>query len=111
MKGVLPDVVRLEDIIEAIHDIEEHNHKDISNKKTLQATLYCLTIIGEACSKLSTDLMDRYPEIPWKNIINLRHRVVHDYGNVNVETVINVIEEYLTKRKQSIRQILDDIKS
>ena len=73
MKGVLPDVVRLEDIIEAIHDIEEHNHKDISNKKTLQATLYCLTIIGEACSKLSTDLMDRYPEIPWKNIINLRN--------------------------------------
>ncbi len=111
MKGILPDVMRLEDIIQAIHDIEEHDHKGISNKKTLQATLYCLTIIGEASSKLSTDLMNRYPEIPWKNIINLRHRVVHDYGNVNVETVINVIEEYLPKLKESIRRILNDLKT
>ncbi len=35
--------------------------------------------IGEAASRLSLELRSQHHEVPWQNIIGMRHRVVHDY--------------------------------
>lgn len=43
------------------------------------ATLYQLIIIGEAAGHLSLDLHERYPHIPWSDVIGFRHIAVHGY--------------------------------
>src|ERR1039457_7565115 len=41
------------------------------------AVLHHLTVIGEAISRLSVELRARYPDVPWRQIIAVRHRIVH----------------------------------
>jgi uncharacterized protein with HEPN domain len=43
------------------------------------AVLNHLTGIGEAISGLSVALRDRHPEVPWRQIVAVRHRIVHAY--------------------------------
>lgn len=43
------------------------------------AVLHHLTVIGEAVSSLSVELRARYPDVPWRQIIAVRHRIVHAY--------------------------------
>lgn len=44
------------------------------------ATQYVLQVIGEAASKVSDDYRLAHPELPWKQIVGFRHRLVHDTG-------------------------------
>jgi uncharacterized protein with HEPN domain len=40
-------------------------------------------VIGEARGRLSAELRDSYPEVPWRQIIAVRHRIVHAYFDLD----------------------------
>jgi uncharacterized protein with HEPN domain len=48
--------------------------------------------IGEAASRLSDDARATLPSVPWKDIVGMRHRLVHDYTRVDLDRVWLVIE-------------------
>ena len=43
------------------------------------AVLHHPTVIGEAIGRLSIPLRERHPEVPWRQIMAVRHRIVHAY--------------------------------
>src|SRR6266853_1607 len=47
------------------------------------AVLHHLAVIGEAISRLSAELRERHPEVPWRQIIAVRHRIVHAYFDLD----------------------------
>jgi uncharacterized protein with HEPN domain len=47
------------------------------------AVLHHLTVIGEAISRLSDELKERHPEVPWRQITAVRHRIVHAYFDLD----------------------------
>jgi uncharacterized protein with HEPN domain len=51
------------------------------------ALVHIIQTIGEAARLVSSELRARHPEIPWPAIIGMRHRIVHDYLNVDEEIV------------------------
>jgi len=53
------------------------------NDLVRSAVLQKLTIIGEATSRLSTELKDKHPDIPWRKIIAFRNFAVHAYFAVD----------------------------
>ena len=55
---------------------------------TLQLALtYLVQNVGEAATKVPPDARALHPEIDWTAIAGMRHRLVHDYLNVDVEKV------------------------
>jgi len=56
------------------------------------AILHVLQKIGEAASKVSQQFKDEHPEIEWADIIGLRHRLVHDYRNIDLTKVWESIQ-------------------
>ena len=57
------------------------------------ALTYRVQIIGEAASQLSSTFRDTHPEIPWHRVIGMRHRIVHDYMNINEDILWEVVTE------------------
>jgi uncharacterized protein with HEPN domain len=51
--------------------------------------------VGEAASHLSPAFVALHPEIPWSDIINLRHRIVHDYRNIDFHIIWDIVENEL----------------
>jgi uncharacterized protein with HEPN domain len=51
---------------------------------------YLIQTIGEAASRVSTNLRDKHAEIPWKQIVGMRNRIVHDYMNIDADVVWEV---------------------
>ena len=44
-------------------------------------------IIGEAASKVSDEFRSAHPDIPWADIVGMRHRLIHAYFDVNLDIV------------------------
>lgn len=49
-----------------------------------------LQIVGEAASKVSHAYRTRHPEVPWARIVGMRHRIVHDYLDVDFDILWQV---------------------
>jgi len=65
--------------------------------------------IGESSKHLSQELKQRYSDIPWRRIAGFKNILAHDYLNVDMEEVCNVIENDLPDLKSKIEIILRDI--
>ncbi len=54
------------------------------------ATAHRVQIVGEAASHLSPEFRQAHPEIAWHRVIGMRHRIVHDYMNVDYDVLWQV---------------------
>ena len=98
------DSERLRDIPAAMEHIEKYAVQGPAAFKTdelIQAWfLRHLQIIGEACRSLSESLKNSHPAIPWSKIIGMRHILVHDYFDIDLPLVWNVVERELPELKK-----------
>ena len=65
-------------------------------------------IIGEAAWRVSDELKELHPEIPWKRIEGFRHKVVHEYFGVDYDTVWRVVTEHLPPLIAQLEQMLPE---
>jgi uncharacterized protein with HEPN domain len=80
----------------AINFVEGISREDFDNDELLRlAITHLLQIIGEAARRVSLDFRAAHPEIPWKAIVGMRSKVVHDYLNVDEDVVWETVKEDL----------------
>ena len=82
-KGNRTDKLFLEDIQTSMNRIAEYiegyNYVDFKkDNKTVDAVIRNFEIIGEASKKLTDDVKESYPDIPWHEMYYLRNRVTHE---------------------------------
>ena len=78
------------------------------DRKTIQAVIRNIEIIGEAASKLSKDYTNKYPDIPWKQIIGMRNWLIHAYFDIDYDHIWNTVKEDLPILIPKLMKILED---
>ena len=64
----------------------------LSDQVLQHAVMRLVQIIGEAARKISPEFKRAHGEIPWREIVAMRHRLVHDYVAIIPEKVWDVVE-------------------
>lgn len=59
----------------------------IADRRTYDATLRNLELIGEAATNLPESVRATYPEVPWRLVIATRNRLIHAYLGIDDDTV------------------------
>ncbi|TRZ88646.1 DUF86 domain-containing protein [bacterium] len=103
------DRERLTDILEALEKIERYTPRGkqaFENDEMFQVwVVRHLQIIGEAAGRISVDTQMRFPEVPWRKMIGMRHVLVHGYFEIDLEIVWAVIEKDLPSLKEQIQSV------
>ncbi len=85
------DRERLQDIVEAISQIEKYavqGKEEFQQNELVQIwIIHHLQIIGEASNNLSQKLIANYPQVPWAEIIAFRNILVHEYFRIDLQAV------------------------
>lgn len=105
------DRARLQDIREAIARTESRTQgtgrQAFERDELIQVwVVHHLQIIGEAARGLSDEFRSRNPQIPWLQIIGMRHILVHQYFHIDLQIVWNVIEKDLPVLNSEIDALL-----
>jgi uncharacterized protein with HEPN domain len=59
------------------------------------AVIRSLEVIGEAAGKVSAATQAAHPEILWRQVTGMRHRLIHGYAEVQLEMVWFVVQDHL----------------
>lgn len=105
----------LEDIIEAAGAAREFvtgMGKDelAKDRRTRDAVVRNLEIIGEAAKKLPAQTRRDHPEVEWKKISGLRDILVHDYFGIDLDIVWDILQNKLPVLVEQVQRILDEPK-
>ncbi len=83
------------------HDFWQYN-----NQMNYNASTSLLITIGEETKKIDSALKNKFPEIHWKAISDLRNRLAHDYRGTDPDILWQIITEELNTLKQTLIEIL-----
>ena len=97
MRETVKDKGRLEHILAAIERIERFSAgKTFESLREDELTYYalvkCIEIIGEASYMLTNEFREAHPQTEWRDIIAMRHVLVHGYYQVSVKQVWMAID-------------------
>ena len=81
-----------------------------SDNRTVDAVVRNLEIIGEAATRIPEEFKAGHPEVPWRRIVGLRNRIVHEYFGVDIGIVWSVVSHDLPQLRSKIQDIADKLK-
>ena len=115
MREPIRDINRLEHILEAIMTIEDYisnkSFEEFTNDKLLKhAVYYNVGNVGEAAYELSSEFTDSHQDVPWRDIIKMRHVLIHGYYQLNSKTMWMTIKNDLPTLRSQVEKILAEMK-
>ena len=105
------DVEFLADTKEAVLRINAYTgdlsyEQFLEDKKTQDAVVRNLEIIGEAAKNISEELKKKYPQIRWKDLAGVRDKLIHHYFGVNFDIVWSIVKQELPELLSQLEEIL-----
>ncbi len=92
------------EILEFIKECDLHTF--LRDRKLKRACLMNLLVIGEAANKVSKELKEKHPDLPWLSMIKMRNIGIHDYYRVNYEVIWSTLNADIPLLLEQIKEIL-----
>lgn len=83
----------------------------LGDKRTQQAVIMSLIIIGEAATKVMDGYIEfaqTHEQVPWRNMRGMRNRIAHGYFDVNLDVVWDTVQTALPELLQQLLAVRQD---
>ena len=81
----------------------------VENAMIYDATLRNLELIGEAATHVPAEVRGQCPEVPWRQVIATRNRLIHAYLGIDDDTLWSIIETDLPVLMSALTALLDRV--
>jgi uncharacterized protein with HEPN domain len=107
------DVIRLQHMLDAAREAIAfaHNRSRVdlnSDRQLAWALAKAIEIIGEAACQVSPTAQAELPDIPWADIIGMRHRLVHAYFDINLNILWRTVQNDLPPLIAELKRALPE---
>jgi uncharacterized protein with HEPN domain len=116
VKSIPPETAWLVDIAAACERIAGYlrgvdKSAFLANSEKRYAVYAQLIIIGEAASRFRPEYRDAHPTIPWRKMIGMRNRIVHEYDSIDWNIVWETATMHIPELLSALQPFLPPMRS
>lgn len=106
------DLATAFDICECVRLIEEFvsglDFDDFADdERTQSAVILQVLLIGEAAKTLSAGFRERFPQIPWSEIMRMRDKLIHHYEGRDLRAVWEVAQHEAADLRRALAPVVE----
>ena len=106
------DVVRLRHMLDAAKEstsfVRNKTRSSLETDRQLVLSLVkSIEIVGEAAAHVSEKCLRDFPQIPWRDIIGMRNRLIHGYYDIDLDIVWKTVIEDLPPLIAELEKIIE----
>lgn len=110
------DTIRLQHMLDAAREVEEFVGDSsfdafCDNRLLVNAVVRSLEVLGEAAAQVSAELKNSLKEIPWRDIVSMRNRLIHAYFDINYQVVWRTVKNDVPMLVAQLQVILGQPKN
>ena len=94
-----------DNIIEYVSDFDFDRFRE--DRRTQDAIIRNVEILGEAVKNVSDEMKERYPDIEWHEIARTRDKLIHSYFGVDLDIVWEISTYDIPRLERQITEILE----
>lgn len=103
--------ISFKDILDSIICIEDYvldmTYESFSkDRKTVDAVIRNIEIIGEATKNIPEDVRKSHPEVPWSEMARMRDKMIHGYFEISHSILWETIKHDLPSIKSKISELI-----
>ncbi|MFA5205338.1 MAG: HepT-like ribonuclease domain-containing protein [Lentisphaeria bacterium] len=97
-------------VVEAVALAKGRTCADVETDRVFfLALLKLVEIVGEAATRISDPMQAAHPEIPWREIIGTRNRLIHGYDAVDHEILWNIVTADFPPLARRLKALLSEM--
>lgn len=81
----------------------------VEGEDNTELIIHYLTILGEAANNISRPFAHMHDDIDFAAIAGLRHRLVHDYANIDLDIIWEIVSKDVPRLYPRIKALVDSI--
>lgn len=101
LEKVITDIKYL---IRVTKDVSKEELED--NETLLDSVMFRFIQISENLKRVSDDLRENNPNIPWHQVIGLRNKIVHEYGKIDLTIIYDVLKHDLDNLYKELKLLV-----
>jgi len=100
----------IDDMLDAAHKVLAYTEgldqsAFVASGLNYDATVRNLEIIGEAATHVPEDIRNKYSQIPWRQIVATRNRLIHGYLGIDNDTLWSIVRDDIPTLLESLTAI------
>lgn len=107
------DAVRIADMLEGckrcIEKAQGRTRSDLEDEDFAIVLAHWVRLIGESSRRMSPQIKGAHPEVPWRAIEGMRHRIVHEYTHLDLDTVWGTVTQDVPRLIPQLEAILQEM--
>jgi uncharacterized protein with HEPN domain len=104
--------MRIKDILDAIGTVQGYTkgmkyEAFVADRKTVDAVIRNFIVIGEAATHVPEEVVVARPEIPWRDMRDMRNFVVHEYFGISDKIIWDTVQNELPPLIDLLKPLLE----
>ena len=93
----------MERIIELSRGLEREQLR--RHEGTTEMILFNLMVLGEAANNITREFAAQNPDVNWKGLAGVRHKIVHDYADIDYDTIWYILQNDIPVEYEKVKVV------
>jgi uncharacterized protein with HEPN domain len=94
---------------EAVELVRGRSRADLDTDRQLNLALVRLVeVIGEAANRVPDDFRSRHSQVPWRQVVGMRNRIIHGYDVIDFDILWSVLQKDLPPLIEALEKIVNE---